>query len=249
MSEAKPGQTPQLPITRYPSPRPLRGVRAGLSRTWLELRHRRLGRRYGHLVLEWIDGVPLLVLPDVFNPVLFRGGELLAHTLRDHPLLATPGLRVLDLGCGSGVVAVFAARRGAEVTATDINPSAVRCARINALLNRVETQVETAVGDLFDPVAGRAFDLIVFNPPFFRGRPRDPLDHAWRGENVFERFAAGLDRHLAPGGQAWVLLSTDGAGGELLALLAGQGFRLSIVNQRRWWNEIMTVYSVYRVEK
>jgi HemK-related putative methylase len=221
-------------------------VRAGLSRAWLELRHRRLGRRYGHLVLEWIDGVPLLVLPDVFNPVLFRGGKLLAHTLRDHSLLTTPGLRVLDLGCGSGVVAVFAARRGAHVVATDINPAAVQCTRINALLNRVEAQVETAVGDLFEPVAGRVFDLIVFNPPFFRGRPRDPLDHAWRGEDVFERFAAGLDRHLAAGGQAWVLLSTDGAGAELLSLLAGQGFRLSIVNQRRWWNEIMTVYGVER---
>ncbi len=227
--------------------RRLRGVRAGFSRAWLRIRHRWLGRRYGHLVIEWIDGVPLVVLPDVFNPVLFRGGELLAHTLRDHPLLATPGLRVLDLGCGSGVVAVFAARRGARVTATDINPAAVRCTRINALLNRVETQVETAVGDLFAPLAGRVFDLIVFNPPFFRGRPRDALDHAWRGEAVFERFAAGLDRHLAPGGQAWVLLSTDGAGNELLELLLKAGFRLDIVRERRWWNEIMTVYAVARV--
>ncbi len=225
-----------------------RGVRARLSRAWLRIRHRWLGRRYGRLVIEWIDGVPLVVLPDVFNPVLFRGGELLAHTLRDHPLPAPPGLRVLDLGCGSGVVAVFAARRGARVTATDINPAAVRCARINALLNQVETQVETAVGDLWEPVAGRVFDLIVFNPPFFRGRPRDALDHAWRGEDVFERFAAGLDRHLAPGGQAWVLLSTDGAGNELLALLVKAGFRFGVVTERRWWNEIMTVYAVVRVQ-
>ncbi len=220
----------------------LTGLRPAFARAWLLLRHRWLGRRYGRLVVERIDGVPLVVLPDVFNPVLFRGGELLAHTLANHPLLAKPDLRVLDLGCGSGVVSVFAARRQAQVTAVDINPSAVRCAQINALLNQVEDRVTARQGDLFAPVTGAQFDLVVFNPPFFLGRPTDALDYAWRGEHVFERFAAELGEHLAPAGQAWVLLSTDGAGAKLLALLEAAGFSLGIVTERRWANEIMTVF-------
>lgn len=222
----------------------LTGVRPALARAWLVLRHRWLGRRYGRLVIEQIDGVSLVVLPDVFNPVLFRGGELLARTLAGHPLLAQPDLRVLDLGCGSGVVSVFAARRQAQVTAVDINPLAVRCTQINALLNQVEERVVARQGDLFAPVAGERFDLIVFNPPFFRGRPRNALDHAWRGEHVFERFAAELDNHLAPAGLAWVLLSTDGAGAQLLELLKTRGFRIEVVVERRWANEIMTVFAI-----
>lgn len=222
----------------------LSGPRAALARAWLVFRHRWLGRRYGRLVIETIDGVPLVVLPDVFNPLLFRGGALLAGAIAGHPSVAAPGLSVLDLGCGSGVVSVFAARRGARVVAADINPSAVRCARLNALLNGVEAQVEAREGDLFAPVVGEQFDLIVFNPPFFRGRPQGALDHAWRGETVFERFAAGLAGHLRPGGRAWILLSTDGDGAELLALLSAQGFGLEVVVERRWWNEIMTIYAV-----
>ena len=228
---------------RYTVPRRLTGPRAALARAWLVFRHRWLGRRYGRLVVETIDGVPLVVLPDVFNPVLFRGGELLARTIAGHPLLAAPGLSVLDLGCGSGVVSVFAARGGARVIAADINPAAVRCARLNTLLNGVEVQVEAREGDLFGPVASEQFDLVVFNPPFFRGRPQTALDHAWRGETVFERFAAGLAQHLRPGGRAWILLSTDGDGAELLALLSAQGFDLEVVAERRWWNEIMTIFA------
>lgn len=238
-----------LPASQVTLHERLTGPRASLARAWLVVRHRWLGRRYGRLVIETIDGVPLLVLADVFNPVLFRGGELLARTIAGHPLFDKPGLMTLDLGCGSGAVSVFVARRGARAIAADINPSAVRCTLLNALLNGVEMQVETRQGDLFEPVEGERFDLIVFNPPFFRGRPRTALDHAWRGETVFERFADGLGRHLQPGGSAWILLSTDGAGRELLALLAGRGYTLDVVAERRWWNEIMTIYAAVPVPK
>lgn len=225
------------------SPTRLTGPGAALARAWLIVRHRWLGRRYGRLVVESIDGVPLLVLPEVFNPVLFRGGEMLARTIAAHSRFDQPGLLALDLGCGSGVVSVFAARRGARVIAADINPAAVRCARLNALLNGVETQVVVREGDLFAPVEDEQFDLVIFNPPFFLGQPQNALDYAWRGETVFERFATGLRQRLRPGGSAWILLSTDGAGNKLLALLAAQGFALDTVAERRWWNEVMKVYT------
>ena len=65
---------------------------------------------------------------------------------------------ILDLGTGSGIGALFAARAGCLVTAVDINPEAVRCARINALMNRLEERVQVLEGDLFAPVAGRRSD-------------------------------------------------------------------------------------------
>ena len=114
----------------------------------------RLFQRHRHdrLVLERVGGRPLLIWPGVMNPVLFRTGPVLAQHLEEHPV--TAGTAVLDLGTGSGLLAVVAAEQGAEVVAVDINPEAVRCARINALLNRVETRVDVRHGDLFGPLAG-----------------------------------------------------------------------------------------------
>ena len=221
-----------------------RGVAATLARTWLDLRYRRFSRRYDRLVLEDIEGVPLVVMPQVFNPVLLRSGALMARALERLPLKA--GLSVLDLGTGSGVGAVFAARRGASVVAVDINPEAARCARINALLNHIDERVDVRVGDLFDPVAGLRFDLILFNPPYYRGVPRDNLDLAWRGQDVFERFAGGLERMLAPGGYALLTLSTDGDCNELQAELQAEGFRSEIVMQTDLINENVTTYAVRR---
>jgi HemK-related putative methylase len=213
-----------------------------IVRNWLALRYRILGRRYGRLVFEEIDGVPLIVLPEVFNPVLLRTGEFMVRALADVPIL--PQVKVLDLGTGSGVGSVFSAWRGAVVTAIDINPEAVRCARMNALLNRLEDRIEVLEGDLFSPLGDERFDLILFNPPFHRGRPYDGLDHAWRGEDVFERFTAELRDRLTPDGMALLVLSSDGDGHELVAMLAEQGYAVTIRAEKNLVNEQLTMYEV-----
>ena len=223
-----------------------RRLAAALARAWLGLRYRHLSRRYRSLALEVVDGVPLVILPQVFNPVLLRSGALMARALSRLPLHDAVDMSVLDLGTGSGIGAVFAARRGAKVVAVDINPDAVRCARINALLNDADARIEVRLGDLFEPVRGQTFNLIVFNPPFYRGLPRDNLEHAWRGKDVFERFAAGLDAMLAPDGYALLTLSTDGDCAELLADLGAAGFRTNLVEEADLINEVISIYLVRR---
>jgi len=221
-----------------------RRIAVALVRAWLTLRYRVLSRRYGRLTLEMIDGVPLIVLPQVFNPVLLRTGAFLARAITRLPLGDASTPTVLDMGTGSGVGAVFAARRGARVIAVDINAEAVRCARINALLNHLDDRIEVRHGDLFAPVAGQKFDLVLFNPPFFRGAPSDNLDHAWRGLDVFERFAGGLAAMLIPDGLALLVLSSDGDCHELLDALAAAGFQREIVEQKDLINEVLTIYAV-----
>ncbi|MFZ0544200.1 MAG: HemK2/MTQ2 family protein methyltransferase [Candidatus Promineifilaceae bacterium] len=231
-----------LYLTARPSQSIWRRVLAASVRRWLALRYRIFGRRYGRLVIEEIDGVPLIVLPEVFNPVLLRTGEFMAQTLA--AINIPPQAKVLDLGTGSGVGAVFTARHGAEVTAVDINPEAVRCAQMNALLNHLDDHIQTLQSDLFSSLADQRFDLILFNPPFYRGRPSSSLDHAWRGEDVFERFTAELHDHLTPNGQALLILSSDGDGNELLALLADQGYAVTIKAEKNLINEQLTMYAV-----
>jgi methylase of polypeptide subunit release factors len=126
----------------------------------------------------------------------------------------------------------------------DINPEAVRCAIINSLLNHVEDRVDVRQGDLFAAAEGERFDLVLFNPPFFRGQPRDDLDHAWRGTDVMERFAAGLGAHLQPGGQALIVLSTDGDAAGMLDALRANGHAPRALAWRSLGNEVLTVYSI-----
>lgn len=226
------------------APNPL--LRA-LARVWLALKRPFLLPRVRRTTLERIRGVPFLVWSDVHNPVVFRSGQFLADalaTLPAFPAGSQPGARALDMGSGSGVGAIFAAGRGYHVTAVDINPEAVRCASINVLLNRLEDSIDVRQGDLFAPVQGERFDLILFNPPFFRGAPKDLFDLSWRSPDILERFALGLREALAPSGLALVLLSTDGDAPGMLRALSEQGFRAEPALRRNFGNEIMTLYSV-----
>jgi len=217
------------------------------SLAWFRAFRPLLARRIRRPVLERIDSLPFVILPEVLNPVVFRSGALLARTVAGSPLAEpVPGARALDMGTGSGVGAVFAARRGFRVIGVDLSPEAVRCARANVLLNGLEDRIEIRQGDLFAPVAGERFDLVLWNPPFFRGEPRGAFDLAWRATDVMERFATGLPAVLARRGVALVLLSTDGDAAGARAALAAHGFRLEVAARRHFANEVMTVYGVSR---
>ncbi|HXO21995.1 MAG TPA: methyltransferase, partial [Thermoanaerobaculia bacterium] len=136
------------------------------------------------------------------------------------------------------------ARIGYRVVAVDLNPQAVRCVRANAVLHGLEERIEARQGDLFAPVAGERFDLVLWNPPYFRGAPRNPLDAAWRSVDALERFAAGLPAALAPGGRALVVLSTDGDCAAQLAAHREGGMEVGVATRRDFGNEVVTVHTV-----
>jgi len=82
--------------------------------------------------------------------------------------MRTPVDAALDLGCGCGMHALFAARHSNKVIATDISEAAIRYTRFNAVLNDIDN-IECRQGNLFEPVENLRFDLIVSNPPFVIG--------------------------------------------------------------------------------
>jgi release factor glutamine methyltransferase len=192
--------------------------------------------------LEHIDGLEITVLPGVFNPRLMRSGAWFVEVIARCGL--RPDRRVLDLGTGSGICAVAAARAGTCVTAIDINPAALHCARANARANGVANRIRVLQGDLFAPVAGERFDLVLFNPPFLRGTPADDADRAWRSTDVPERFAAGLRAHLTPGGRALLLLSSWGGEAMFLAAVAQQGLGSQLLASRDYFNETLRVWEI-----
>jgi release factor glutamine methyltransferase len=213
------------------------------ERGTLPFRRAILRRRVGRLVVEHVDGLAVVVLPDVFNPAIYRTSALLLHAIDAH---VRPGMRVLDLGTGTGVAAVRAALCGARVTAVDINPDAVRCARINTLLNRVDDRVSVRHGDLFVPVSGERFDLLVCNPPFFREPPRDRRDLAWRSDTFLDRFCAGLDNALKHDGEALVVFSSHADESGLLDALRAARFVTARDRTLDFGSEVVTVHRVTR---
>ena len=221
-------------VARLPLPARLVGKIMGLG-------YRLTGKhRYDDFRLEHVLGAPFLVIPSVSNPKLLRSGEFFAAQIDSR--LVQRDASVLDMGTGSGVCAVFAARHAQRVVAVDINPEAVRCAVINALLNDLDHKIDVRHGDLFAPLRGERFDLVLFNPPFWRGAPRDHRDQAWRSSDAAERFAAGLAAHLKPGGAALVLLSTFGDCGAFLREFHNHGFEIAVHAERRFVNERLTLF-------
>jgi HemK-related putative methylase len=209
----------------------------------MALGYRLVGKnRYDDFRIEKICGMRFIVTPSVFNPKVPRTGEFLASQINSE--LLNSDSQVLDMGTGSGVCAVFAAKHARRVVAVDINAAAVRCAGINALLNHVEHKIDVRHGDLFDPVPAERFDVILFNPPFVRGDPRDDRDRAWCSNDVAARFAAGLGTHLKPGGCALVLLSSFGDGIDFLQEFRGQNLAISVLAERRFVNERLTIFRI-----
>jgi release factor glutamine methyltransferase len=141
-----------------------------------------------------INGKPLFVPRDVFSADPDNSNST-SQMLKHLPDVS--GKRVLDIGTGTGVLAIFAAIGGArEVVAVDIDPASVRNARENCESLGISDQVTVLQGDLFEPVSGQ-FDVVLANVPI--------LDSAWASkgisvEDTLSRFLAGLDDHLAKDG-------------------------------------------------
>ena len=147
-----------------------------------------------------------IVLPQVFHPHHHWSGTFLAKFLK-----VNPGDHVLDMGTGSGIQAICAASVADKVLACDINPYAVKCTTINAVLNDVSDKVEARQSNLFENVDEKEkFDLIIFNFPFFHINPRNIAEHAYFGGkdgNVMRAFYRDVGKHLKPGGKIQIIFS------------------------------------------
>ncbi len=149
--------------------------------------------------------------------------------------------RILDLGTGSGCVAVAVARHlpAARLTAVDRSPAALAVARANA--ERHGAAIRFIEGDWFAPLAGERFELILANPPYvaeadphlageLRFEPRGALAAGPDGLDAIRRIVAAAPAHLLPGGRLWLEHGYDQAE-VVAALLAAAGF--GALDQRR----------------
>jgi release factor glutamine methyltransferase len=162
----------------------------------------------------------LVVAPQV-QPI-FPASHLLGEAVLAE---VRPDDRVLDMGTGSGVNAILAASRGAQVLAVDINPYALDAAQANAERNGVADRVAIRHSDIFGDIDGR-FDLIVFDPPFRWFTPRDHLEMATADPNYarMTAFFRGARAHLTDNGRMLIFFGTSGDIAYLNMLIDEEGF-------------------------
>lgn len=142
-----------------------------------------------------LDGRKLRVLPGIYKPLDSE------HRIVDY---IEPGKKVLDVGCGSGVIAVFAALKSEHVTAVDISPQAVKNTLLNCEAQGIEN-VTVKQSDMYGAV-DEPFDYIVSYPPLFQVAFASS-DRQWCTSTSFvEELFRGAQEHLLPGGKLVVLL-------------------------------------------
>ncbi|MFD4567950.1 HemK2/MTQ2 family protein methyltransferase [Streptomyces sp. NPDC058467] len=175
-----------------------------------------------------------VTLPGVYTPQ--DDTDLLVRRLHDERL--PPHAEVLDVGTGTGVVALAAARLGARVTAIDISWRAALNAKVNALPARLPIRVRR--GDLLAPVTGRSFDLVLSNPPYVPAPapacPRRGAGRAWDaghdGRLVLDRICQDAPGLLKLGGVLLLVQSELSGPEESLRRLRAAGLRADIVEHR-----------------
>jgi release factor glutamine methyltransferase len=191
-------------------------------------------------------GFQLRVRPTVFHPRLFLSSEYFAEFLDG---LDLSGRSVADIGTGSGILALAAARAGANsVLALDINPDAARSAQENARANGVGERVKAACMDLLSALPPRPlFDVILSSPPKHAGEPRDVADRGWHAGPHYRDIAALFQQareRLKPDGCLYVMLSSASDLDLLGQLINKAGLRAKLAYERSFYVESMVLYEL-----
>jgi ribosomal protein L3 glutamine methyltransferase len=180
---------------------------------------------------SYIQGVRFLVDERVIVPRSHIGEILFNEYLNGQGSALLPDPMsvesAVDICTGSGCLAVIAAKffPMASVDAVDLSADALEVAKLNLAEHEVADQVELHQGDLFAPLAGRTYDLIITNPPYvdhealdgyppeFRAEPQMAHDGGADGLDLVRQILADAPAHLNPGGG---MICEIGSGREIL---------------------------------
>ncbi len=188
--------------------------------------------------------ISLAVPTEVFHPGFFFSTQLLLQYIIKLPLQKK---NFLELGCGSGLISIAAAKKGAKVTATDINRVAVEFLEKNCRRNNVE--MEIILSDLFHELPKQPFDIIAINPPYYKKHPVIEKDHAWFcGENgeYFSALFNSLSGYIHTHSEILMVLIEDCDMEMISGFAAGNGFALHPVYSKK---NMLEKNFIFKIEK
>lgn len=153
------------------------------------------------------DHIKIKIHPDVFPPQLTFSTKILLDFVKD---LDLESKTFLELGCGSGIISLLTSKKGAKVTASDINQTALDFLVVNAEKNNLK--LKTVYSDLFQNIESHSFDYIIINPPYYPKAAKNVKEQSWFcGENFeyFEKLFGELPSYLSTETNCFMILSQD----------------------------------------
>lgn len=164
------------------------------------------------------------------------------------------GQSVLEIGTGSGIVAMYASKLTDDITVTDINFDACLLAEKNFKDNGIEN-IEILFGNLFEPVKNRKFDVILFNTPYLPTEDDEVLDDTinyafdggLNGRKVIDLFLNEVGDHLNEGGIVQMIQSSLSGNEETLEKLDHLGFIAEIAASEHFFFEDITLINAYKI--
>lgn len=162
------------------------------------------------------------------------------------------GDKVLEIGTGSGIVAMYASKLTDKVTATDINFNAIELAEKNFKKNNIDN-IELLFGNLFEPVKNRKFDVILFNTPYLPTENEDILDDDLNyafdggldGRQVIDLFLNEVKNHLNDSGKVQLIQSSLSDIEKTLDRLDELGFVSEVAKEERFFFEQVVLINGY----
>ena len=164
------------------------------------------------------------------------------------------GQSVLEIGTGSGIVAMYASRLTDEITVTDINFDACELAEKNFKANNIEN-IEILFGNLFEVVKNRKFDVILFNTPYLPTEDDEIIDDninyafdgGLNGRKVIDLFLNEVGNHLNDGGIVQIIQSSLSGNEETLKKFDEMGFIAEIKASEHFFFEDITLINAYKI--
>ena len=165
-----------------------------------------------------------------------------------------PGQSVLEIGTGSGIVAMYASRLTDRITVTDINFDACMLAEKNFRENNIEN-IEILFGNMFEVVKNRKFDVILFNTPYLPTEDdevlEDTINYAFdgglNGRKVIDLFLNEVGNHLNDGGIVQMIQSSLSGNEETLERFDQMGFIAEIAAKEHFFFEDITLINAYKI--
>jgi release factor glutamine methyltransferase len=190
--------------------------------------------------------VTVTVFPGVFHPGFFFSTKILLKYIEKIDFVEK---YVLELGAGTGLISIYAAKRGGFVTASDISLTAVY--NIEKNVKMTDANVEVVHSDLFDDIPNRRYDYILINPPYYRKTPSSEKEFAWFGGDDFQYFRklfSQLSNNFYENTNALMVIS-DEADLEMIRSIAREyKFSMEEVFLKKTWGENHFIYNIKSVE-
>ena len=186
--------------------------------------------------------ISVKVKPGVFHPGLYMSTKILLKFVEG---LDLKNKTFLELGAGTGIISILAAKKEAIVYASDISSTATENIKLNINENKVDIKIIKS--DLFESFPKVLFDYIIINPPYYTKNPDTEEQFAWYCGNdheFFRKLFLNLPDFINKDSNVFMILSEVCDIEKIKSIGEGNGFKSDLIQTKTVWGEKNYIYKL-----